>query len=427
MRHHIRRSRRKLFSLNAWKVRLVFWVGALLVGIIAASFALLSGTADHSFKALAEKYSWLPFVLTPAGLMLVNWLTRRFFPGASGSGIPQTIAALHLQDKSTVLSFRIAIGKFFLTALGLFSGASIGREGPTVHIAASIMYSLRRFANFPAFYYRTGLIAAGGAAGVAAAFNTPLAGIVFAMEEISRSFEQRTNGVILSAVIFAGLTAMAILGNYSYFGISNAVFTLDFSLILGILLCGVIGGLIGGMFSQTLIIGSRMIKPWLDRYPLRVTFLLGMFIATIGHLSGHSSFGTGYEVAYDILSTPEAQFDAMYPVYKFLATLASYFTGIPGGIFAPSLATGAGIGQGIAHAFPIAPEAFMVLIGMVAYFSGVIQAPVTAMVIVLEMTANQNMIFPLMITSFIASGASSLVCPKSLYGVLAQGFLRSDK
>lgn len=427
MRRHLRRSRRKLFSINAWKIRLVFWIGALLVGVIAASFALLSSAADHSFKSLAEQYQWLPFVLTPAGLMLVNWLTRRFFPGAGGSGIPQTIAALQLEDKSTVLSFRIAIGKYFLTALGLFSGASIGREGPTVHIAASIMYSLRRFANFPAFYFRHGLIAAGGAAGVAAAFNTPLAGIVFAMEEISRSFESRTNGIILSAVIFAGLTAMSILGNYSYFGISHAVFSLDIALIASIFLCGIIGGLLGGMFSQSLITGSRLINPWLERYPLRVTFLLGMLIASIGHLSGHSSFGTGYEVAYDILSTPEAQFDMMYPVYKFLATLASYFSGIPGGIFAPSLATGAGIGQGIAHAFPIAPEDFMVLIGMVAYFSGVIQAPVTAMVIVLEMTANQNMIFPLMIASFIASGASSLVCPKSLYGVLAESFLRKDK
>jgi len=427
MRHHIRRSKRKLFSINAWKIRLVFWLGALLVGCLAALFAMLASTADHSFKDLAERYHWLPFILTPAGLMLINWLTRRFFPGANGSGIPQAIAALQLKDKSSVLSFRIAIGKFLLTSLGLFSGASIGREGPTVHIGASIMYSLRRFANFPAFYYRQGLIAAGGAAGVAAAFNTPLAGIVFAMEEISRSFEQRTNGIILSAVIFAGLTAMAILGNYNYFGTSNAVFTLDFSLVASILLCGVLGGLAGGLFSQSLITGTRLIKPWLDLYPLRITFILGLLIAYIGHLSGHSSFGTGYEVAYGIVSETATEFDPMYPLYKFFATLTSYFTGIPGGIFAPSLATGAGIGQNIAHFLPLAPTSFMVLTGMVAYFSGVIQAPVTSMVIVLEMTANQNMIFPLMITSFIASGISSLVCPKSLYGVLAQSFLKQGK
>lgn len=400
---------------------MVFWAGALFVGLAAALFALMASHADHSFTQLADQYPWLPFVITPLGLMLISWLTRRFFPGASGSGIPQTIAALRLKNKSAVLSFRIAIGKLLLTVMGLFCGASIGREGPTVHIGASIMYSLRHFANFPAFYYRHGLIAAGGAAGVAAAFNTPLAGIVFALEEISRSFEQRTNGIILTAVIFAGMTAMAIHGNYNYFGISSTVFELDFSLVLSIILCGIVGGVLGGLFSQSLISGSRWIHPWLVKYPLRIAFIIGLLLACIGVLSEHKSFGTGYESAYAIV-TGSSDFDPMFPVYKFVATLGSYLTGIPGGIFAPSLATGAGIGHNLAHWIPLAPMSFMVLIGMVAYFSGVIQAPITAMVIVLEMTANQNMIFPLMITALIGSGTSSLVCPRSLYQVLAESF-----
>ena len=425
MRRHIRRSRRKLFSYHAWRIRLVFWGGALIVGCIAALFAMMATQADHGFRFLIDRYAWLPFVLTPLGLMLINWITRRFIPAAGGSGIPQTIAALQVARKSALLSFRIAISKLLLTTLGLFCGASIGREGPTVHIGASIMYSLRHFANFPAFYYRQGLIAAGGAAGVAAAFNTPLAGIVFALEEISRSFEQRTNGIILTAVIFAGMTAIALLGNYTYFGISQATFEMDFSLIASMLICGILGGLLGGLFSQSLISGSRALKPWLENYPFRVTFLLGLVIASLGHLSGHQSFGTGYEAAYGIL-TGSSEFDPMFPVYKFLATLSSYFSGIPGGIFAPSLATGAGIGQDIAHFLPLAPVSFMVLVGMVAYFSGVIQAPITAMVIVLEMTANQNMIFPLMITAFIGSGMSSLVCPKPLYRVLAETFLQTQ-
>lgn len=426
MRTHIRRSRRKLFSLNAWRIRLVFWIGALLVGITAAAFALLATHADHSFLALVELYPWLPFVLTPAGLMLISFLTRRFFSGASGSGIPQTIAALDMQDKSAVLSYKIAIGKLLLTLMGLFSGASIGREGPTVHIGASIMYSLRHYANFPLSYYRHGLIAAGGAAGVAAAFNTPLAGIVFALEELSRSFEQRTNGIILTAVIFAGMTAMALLGNYTYFGSSSASFSMDLKLIATIIVGGITGGLLGGLFSQSLITGNRLIRPWLERYPLRIACILGLLIAYVGYLSDYTSSGTGYEAAYGIV-TGETTMDPLFPLYKILATLASYFTGIPGGIFAPSLATGAGIGHSLFQVFQLAPLSFTVLIGMVAYFSGVIQAPITAMVIVLEMTANQNMIFPLMITAFIGSGMSHLVCPKPLYPVLAESFLRADK
>ncbi len=426
MRKHIRRSRRRLFSFKAWRLRLVFWIGALIVGIIAVLFAKMADLADHSFTRLLDDYPLLPFILTPAGLMLISWLMRKYFPGANGSGIPQTIAALDLQNKQSVLSFRIAIGKLLLTTMGLFSGASIGREGPTVHIGASIMYSLGKFAKFPAHYYQHGMIAAGGAAGIAAAFNTPLAGIVFALEEISKSMQQKTNGIILTAVIFAGMTAIALVGNYKYFGISQAVFSMDVSLIASMLICGVFGGFLGGLFSQTLISGNRLIQPWLRRYPMRITCMLGLFIAYIGHLSGHSSFGTGYSAAYQIVSG-NGQVDQLFPFYKFLATLGSYFTGIPGGIFAPSLATGAGIGQNMAHFIPLAPQSFMVLIGMVAYFSGVIQAPITAMVIVLEMTSNQNMIFPLMVTAFLGSGVSSLICPRPLYRALADSFLDAEK
>jgi H+/Cl- antiporter ClcA len=426
MRKHIRRSRRRLFSFRAWRLRLVFWVGALIVGSIAVIFAMMADLADHSFKHLLDDYPLLPFILTPAGLMLITWLMRKFFPGSNGSGIPQTIAALELKDKQSVLSFRIAIGKLILTTMGLFSGASIGREGPTVHIGASIMYSLGRFAKFPAHYYQHGMIAAGGAAGIAAAFNTPLAGIVFALEEISKSMQQKTNGIILTAVIFAGMTAIALVGNYKYFGVSHAFFSMDISLIASMIMCGVLGGFLGGLFSQTLITGNRIIQPWIQRYPMRITCFLGLIIAYIGHLSGHTSFGTGYDAAYLIVSS-EGEVDHLFPVYKFLATLVSYFTGIPGGIFAPSLATGAGIGQNLAHFIPLAPESFMVLVGMVAYFSGVIQAPITAMVIVLEMTSNQNMIFPLMVTAFLGSSVSSLVCPRPLYRALADSFLIVEK
>lgn len=395
------------------------------MGLLAALFAIMATRADHFFIRLANEYPWAPFILTPSGLMLINWLTRRFFPGSDGSGIPQTIAAMRMRNKSVVISMRIAIGKLMLTVMGLMSGASIGREGPTVHIGASIMFALRKVTNFPAHYSTKGLIAAGGAAGVAAAFNTPLAGIVFAVEEISRSFEQKTNGIILIAVIFAGLTAMAIQGNYDYFGVSHATFTLSFNQLITLLICGVTGGLLGGLFSQSLLFGNRLIKPWILRFPLLITGLLGLLIASIGFLSDWSSSGTGYEAAYGILDQSK-QMDPWFPLYKFMATLASYFTGIPGGIFAPSLATGAGLGQDMAALLPLAPVSFVVLVGMVAYFSGVIQAPITAMVIVLEMTSNQNMIFPLMIASLLGAGVSTLVCPKPLYSTLAMGFLGMD-
>ena len=218
---YLHRSGKALLSPDAWKIRVLFWSGAIIVGLVASGFAIVTEYVNEGFNHLLEISPYLPFLLCPLGLVLVATLTVRYFPGSQGSGIPQSIAALDMvehRSRSAVLSFRIAFGKILLTLLGLLSGASIGREGPTVHIGAAIMFSLGRFARFPHHYMDKGLILAGGAAGIAAAFNTPLAGILFAVEEMGRSFEERTSGVLLTGVFIAGITAIVIQGNYTYFG-----------------------------------------------------------------------------------------------------------------------------------------------------------------------------------------------------------------
>ena len=426
MRQHLRRSRRTLFSPKAWKVRLVFWLGATLVGLVCALFAEAAEWANQRFLAFAHAYPEWPLILTPLGMTLIAWLTVRFFPGSQGSGIPQAIAALQMNSKSSVLSMRIAIGKIGLTVLGLLSGGSIGREGPSVHIGAAIMHSMGRYAHFPPHYMERGLILAGGAAGVAAAFNTPLAGILFAIEEMSRSFENRTSGIVIVAVVIAGVTAMAILGPYHYFGTASTGELPHLGTALAVAICGIGGGLLGGLFANLLVTGSQKVAPIARKAPLRVAFLAGLALAIIAYLSGYSASGTGYVEAKAIL-TESGQFDPWYPLSKMGATLASYLTGIPGGIFAPSLAAGAGVGADLAHWLPVAPLSVMILLGMVGYFSGVVQSPLTAFVIVVEMTAERDMILPLLATAFLAYGASHLVCPRPLYHTLAQAFIARDE
>lgn len=423
MRQHLRKSRRRLFSLQAWKVRLVFWLGAVLVGLVCALFAELAELANHAFLDFAKAYPLWPLVLTPLTMMAIVWLTLRFFPGAQGSGIPQAIAALQVQGKSSLLSMRIAIGKVLLTLLGMLAGGSIGREGPSVHIGAAIMHSLGRFARFPPHYMERGLILAGGAAGVAAAFNTPLAGIMFAIEEMSKSFETRTSGIVITAVVIAGITALAVLGPYTYFGVISASPSIGLETWLAALICGVAGGLLGGLFANLLMTGSRRIAPIAKRTPIRVAFFAGLALAIISYFSGYTAAGTGYIEAQAILAE-SATFDPWYPINKMLATLASYLTGIPGGIFAPSLAVGAGVGADIGQWLPVAPLSVMILLGMVGYFAGVVQSPLTAFVIVVEMTAEREMILPLLATAFIAYGVSHLVCPRPLYHTLAQAFIQ---
>ena len=424
MFRHIRKSSRSLLCPDAWKIRILFWSGAVIVGLVATGFALSTEFVDHSFHQLIQSSPYLPLVICPLGLMLVSWMTRRFFPGSQGSGIPQSIAALQMIDhtsRTAVLSFRIAFGKILMTLIGLLSGASIGREGPTVHIGAAIMFSLGRFAKFPHHYMDKGLILAGGAAGIAAAFNTPLAGILFAVEEMGRSFEERTSGVLLTAVFIAGITAISIQGNYTYFGSTDA--SLETSqFLLPIIVCGLVGGLLGGLFSTVLIHGSRRIAPLMKRRPLVIAAVCGLGIAIVGLLSGNTVYGTGYEEAQALITGTSTAPDG-YPAYKMIATVFSYLSGIPGGIFAPSLAAGAGVGAELTHWLPGIPASAIIILGMVGYFTGVVQTPITAFVIVMEMTDNHDLLLPLMATAFIAYGTSRLVCPTPIYRILALGFL----
>jgi H+/Cl- antiporter ClcA len=425
-----RLKRLPLVSPRQWLRRLVFWVGAVLVAVTAIGFAWAADRASGLFESITGTYPWLALIIAPAGLVLSVGLTLRIFPGAQGSGIPQTIAAIHLNEASAVsrmLSPRIAIGKVLLTLLGLASGASIGREGPTVQVGATIMHTLGEWLQLPHRNMRRGLILAGGAAGIAAAFNTPLAGVVFAIEELSHSFEARTSGVVFTAVVIAGATTLGLVGNYTYFGHTSAQLDLLTSLS-SILLCSVVGGLIGGLFSASLILAARglpgPVGALVIRHPLGYAALCGLLIAVLGLVSHGQTYGTGYAQARSIV---EGHSDLVwgYPLLKLLANIVSYFSGIPGGIFAPSLAVGAGLGDWLSHILP-APTGAVVLLGMVAYFSGVVQAPITATIIVMEMTDNQQMTVPLMAASFMAFGVSRLVCRRPLYSELAQRFLHAQ-
>ncbi|MHB8254196.1 MAG: chloride channel protein [Acidiferrobacter sp.] len=410
---------RSLFHRRHWKLRLVFWGGAVLVGLSAVALTKLGNLANNTFSDLYQHWPWAPFLVSPAGLVLSLWLTRRFFPGAQGSGIPQVIAALDRRTQgwsSHLLSVRIAIGKILITTLGLFAGASIGREGPTVHVGASLTSAAGHLAGIKRPQLERALILAGGAAGIAAAFNTPIAGIMFAIEELAHGFEEHASGTIIVTILIAGLTAVAIEGNYTYFGVTQAALTPREWLLVPV--SGVVGGFAGGLFSRLILDLTQRLRTTLFRYPYRMALALGLTLAIIGAISGGSSFGTGYPQARALV-LGSAHLPWFFPVTKWLASLASYISGIPGGLFAPALATGAGVGADIGRFFPDAPLQAAVILGMVSYLSGVVQTPITAFVIVMEMTANSAMLFPLMAAALIATWVSRLLCRQSIYQGLA--------
>ncbi len=420
----LRRSRTVWLSGRLWRPRLVFWLGALAVGLISVAFAELADAAQRAFAGLRASSLSDPaaMLVPPLGFALSSYLALRFFPNSGGSGIPQAIAARHLEseeDRSLLLSLRIAIGKILLTLLGLLSGASIGREGPTVQVGAAIMLAAGRLGGMA---QARGLILAGSAAGIAAAFNTPLAGIVFAIEEMGRAYEARTNGLVISAVVLAGLASLSLTGNYTYFGRSDAAVTsaAGWSLVIA---CGVAGGALGALFSASALALLRRIRRWTRGSAQRLVLVAaacGLIVALLGFLSGGSTYGTGYEEARSAIEgTPLPNF---FFAEKFATGLASMVSGIPGGIFAPSLAVGAGLGSSLGLLFAAGP-ALGATLGMAGYFAGVVQAPMTAFVIILEMTGNQANVVPVMLTALIGFGTARLVSGAPLYHSLSRNFV----
>jgi H+/Cl- antiporter ClcA len=429
---HRDRDRRSALEgqLQPWRRRLVFWLGALATGALAVLFAMASDRAQHFFRATAAAYPYFAWLAPPIGFALIVWVTRRAFPGAQGSGIPQTIAALSVPPgvrRHRLLSPRIAFGKVLFTVLALACGASVGREGPTVQVGASVMHALRRWARFPAVDVDRGLILAGGAAGVAAAFNTPLAGIVFAIEELSRSFEERTSGTILTAVLLAGVAAMALAGNYSYFGTTSVSLGAPREWVV-VAAAGVVGGAMGGAYARAMLVLQRRATTVIGRFgpnaSVALAFACGLGVAAAGWISHGATFGTGYAEARALVQQEHAAM-AGFTALKALASLLSYASGLPGGIFAPSLSIGAALGGEIQPWLPSASGAAVVVLTMGAFFAGVVQAPLTALVIVLEMTSDRGLTLPLMASIFIARAVSSLVCPEPLYRALSLPFLHA--
>jgi H+/Cl- antiporter ClcA len=416
----------EFFAPQHWKRRLVLWVGAVLVALAAILFAKASVWSYQLFLRVLGHGSWLPLILTPIVFGLLAWITEGRLRATRGSGIPQVIGTLHIEDagfRARMLSLPIAAGKMVLTLIALAVGASIGREGPTVHVGAALFYSIGRRFGFDDPKAASRFILAGGAAGIAAAFNTPLAGVIFAIEELAGTFEHRFSGLLLTAVFIGGVVSLGIMGNYSYFGQVQASLPLGHAW-LAVLLTGVICGLLGGLFARLILLSRHGPLAYVGRLRAHAPVLFatgcGLALALLGLCSHNSVYGTGYDQARAIVQNAAGMPSEGFGIEKLLANVVSYWAGIPGGIFSPALAVGAGLGQNIAHFLPGAPTASVVLLGMSAYLAGVTGAPLTSAVIAMELTDNQAMVIPIMAACLLARAAASLFCPTPVYKDFAE-------
>jgi H+/Cl- antiporter ClcA len=412
---------------RAWLDRSIVLAYAVLAGLFVVAFTYLSEGAFELFQHLYKAYPWAVLIWTPALTAGIVWATRRFFPGASGSGIPQVMAAIDPQVNSVArrhfVSMKLTLAKIALGTGSLLAGMSAGREGPSVQVAAGVMHSARHWMRSGSALSDHALMVAGGAAGIAAAFNAPLAGVVFSIEELTNRSVTRNNSLVITAIVIAGLVGISFFGNLTYFG-SIAVPRLSWGAFWPGLMVVVICGLLGGLFARLLAASIEgmpdRFSRWRKGAPIRFAAGAGLAVAVIGLVSGGATFGAGAEEVRRMLAG-EGDISRLYVLLKFMATWITSWSGVPAGIFAPSLSIGAGIGHDVAQVFAgnnSALASSLIALGMAGFLAAATQAPLTSFIIVMEMINGRSMVLSLMAGAMLASLIARLIS-RPLYTTLS--------
>ena len=431
--------KRLIATLNNERVRIglqqaiPFWIASVITGLIAVFYTYLFGKAELLLHWITEKdHAWL-FIISPIGFLLAYLLVKKWAPYAQGSGIPQLMASIELAtpkkaDKvDRLLGLRIILVKIGSSILMVLSGGVIGREGPTIQIAGSVFRKVNQWipASWPKIS-RKNMIMTGGAAGLAAAFNTPLGGIVFAVEELTKTHISYFKTALFSAVIIAGLTAQAILGPYLYLGYPN-LRDLGSTIFLSVALVSVIAGLGGAVLSKLIL---ALLK-WKSSFKKEFHFMLyafgaGLIMATLAYFITPGALGSGKDQMTTLLFTENKTVEWYLPFLRIFGSLISFTTGAAGGIFAPALSIGATIGGALGNLLEMSATNtnLLVLAGMVGFLTGVTRSPFTSAILVLEMTDRHSVIFYLMLSAMVSSAAALIIDRRSLYTHLKNRYLR---
>lgn len=408
-----------------------FWLASLLVGLVAVGYTKLFGYAEGLLQTLLAWHAWTIFIATPLCFVTAWWLVQKLAPNAKGSGIPQVMAAIdlatpkHESKIGRLLSLRIAATKILSSLVMVLGGGAIGREGPTIQIAGSIFYVIHRW--IPKTWTKLsnqGFILTGAAAGLAAAFNTPLGGVVFAMEELAKIHVRHFRTALFSAVIIAGLTAQAFLGPYLYLGYPD-VKGLQFSIFLGVAATAVVAGVLGSLMCKAILKMMKWKKAFTPTKNILFLLIAGLAIATTAYFLHDAVLGSGKELMNHLLFTTDKNTRWDTVVMRIAGPIVCFNTGAAGGVFAPALAAGASVGAFLANIFDVtnANANLLVLSGMVGFLTGVTRTPFTSAILVLEMTDRHSVIFHLMVAALISNIAALLIDKHSFYEQLKKGYV----
>lgn len=408
-----------------------FWIGSVITGLFAVLYAKIFTFGEYILTKILSFNSLLIFLVAPLAFVISWWLVKRFAPYAKGSGIPQVMAAVELANPRSkdliknLLSVRIILIKVISSFVLVAGGGAVGREGPTIQIAGAVFRKVNEL--LPSWYpkiSKKNMIMTGAAAGLSAAFNTPLGGIVFAVEELTRMHLNYFKTALFTAVIIAGLTAQTFAGSYLYLGYPKTG-NVSVSIIFPVLLVSGISGVLASQLSVLMLKINRWKKCLNNTKSVIFLIASALFIASVAYFLSSEILGSGKDLMERVLFTNHKTEKWYIPILRMIGPALSFTSGGSGGIFAPALSAGASVGSVLSGWIGISASEsnVVILAGMVAFLTGITRAPFTSAILVLEMTDRHSLIFYLMLAGMFSSIISLAVSKKSLYDALKESYL----
>lgn len=390
-------------------------------------FLRASDFAQHSFKSSISGSPEMALLISPLIFLLVVTITKNYCHFVQGSGIPQAIAATQSNNKlirDKLLSFRVAIGKIAFIFFGMLGGGSIGIEGPSIHIGSSIFYGFNRFIKQKRKLFLHAIIAIGGSAGLIVAFNAPIAGFLFAYEELGRNLKRQLFFLVGLFSLLTYFFSYLYRGNDFYL-VDLTNLSTDFLMVWILLPLVLVSGVLGGFFSKSAIYLLKRFRINSFKKIILYSVGFGFLVGIMNFLSSGLIAGSGRDEVILLLNQNYLGIDFL--IEKYLATLFSLASTIPGGLFMPTIAIGGSLGSELSHLIPLIAPASVIVITMICYLSAVIRAPLTSTFVIIEMTGCYELLLPGLVFAFLSALISKKIQQKPIYEALAEQFALMSK
>ncbi|MGZ3783462.1 MAG: chloride channel protein [Bdellovibrio sp.] len=410
-----------------------FFFASIISSLVAVFYSKAFFFAEEqSLKFILETHWSISLLFTVSAIYLSWFLPYRIATHAGGSGIPQMLIANELDpvsDKSLIrnlIGLRVITVKIVASLICVLGGGAVGQEGPTLQIAAGIFYRLGEKSTrwIKQVSPRT-FILAGGASGLAAAFNTPLGGIAYALEELSKDTFNNFKNYVFGSIITTGLLVQALVGGYLYLG-TPKIEVATIEIYFFVVCVAAISGLFGSVFGSFLYKIASLRRQIISFKKLSaVNLICGILFWSGIHFISVRSVGGGKSLIIDYLfkdfwSSPQ---DLMV---RFLGPMLMAMAGVAGGLFAPSLAIGASVGSVVAHVLGPHAHHILVIVGMIGFLTGFMKTPFTAFILIFEMTDRHTALFPMMIAAVVALGVAKVFQQHSFYELIKEDFFHSE-